>query len=58
MATKQQWKQIKLATSLMIIADESFRSVTDLEILQDYCHGINIKMEKCGGPFEAVKILK
>jgi L-alanine-DL-glutamate epimerase-like enolase superfamily enzyme len=43
---------------MTIIADESFASFDDLESVLKYSHGINIKMEKCGGPLEAIKTLK
>lgn len=45
-------------SSLPIIADESFKRYSDLNTVKNYFGGINIKLMKCTGLFEAVKIIK
>lgn len=45
-------------TNLPVIADESFKRFSDLEIVKDSFTGINIKLMKCTGLFEAVKIIR
>lgn len=45
-------------STLPIIADESFKRLSDLDTVKDCFSGINIKLMKCTGLFEAVKIIK
>lgn len=45
-------------SSLPIIADESFKRLSDLDTVKNCFNGINIKLMKCTGLFEAVKIIK
>jgi L-Ala-D/L-Glu epimerase len=43
---------------LPIIADESFQRANDLNRLKGYFNGVNIKLMKCTGIFEARKIIE
>ncbi len=45
-------------STLPIIADESFKRLSDLDTVKNCFNGINIKLMKCTGLFEAVKIIK
>lgn len=44
-------------SALPIIADESFKRFSDLVAVKNHFTGINIKLMKCTGIFEAVKII-
>ena len=44
---------LKERSPIPIIADESFQSISDLKKVQDAFDGINIKLMKCGGIFNA-----
>ena len=44
-------------SSLPIIADESARTVKDVLRLRGCVHGINVKLSKCGGLSEALKMI-
>jgi L-alanine-DL-glutamate epimerase-like enolase superfamily enzyme len=41
-----------------VVADESFRSLADLERLSGVVHGVNVKLAKCGGLTPALAILE
>ncbi len=41
-----------------IIADESFQTIEDLDLVTGQFHGINIKLMKCGGIYPAIQIIK
>lgn len=45
-------------SSIPTIADESFKRYTDLSVIKNAFSGINIKLMKCTGLFEAVKIIR
>lgn len=45
-------------SSLPIFADESFQVYADVERLKGVFSGINVKLMKCGGMYEAHRILK
>ncbi len=45
-------------TSLPIILDESVQGLQDVEKVKGYCHGINIKLLKCGGLEPAVAMAR
>ncbi len=49
---------LKEKSLLPIIADEAFQTYDDLEKIKDSYHGINIKLMKCGGINEALKIIQ
>ncbi len=49
---------LKKHTSIPIVADESFQSINDLEEIVTYFDGINIKLMKCGGIYNALKIIE
>lgn len=53
--TDMAW--ITQRSSIPTIADESFKRFTDLENIKGAFSGINIKLMKCTGLFEAVKII-
>lgn len=46
------------ASPLPIIADESFQRLEDLERLRGACTGVNIKLMKCAGLWEARQIIR
>lgn len=46
---------LKQRSPLPLIADESFHSLKDLERCRLGFHGVNIKLVKAGGPFQALK---
>lgn len=45
-------------SSIPIIVDESVRRLDDLASLKGVCNGINIKLMKCAGIFEAVRMIE
>lgn len=45
-------------TSMPIVADESVRVASDVPALAGAFHGINIKLMKCGGLFEALRMIR
>lgn len=49
---------LKEKSPLPIIADESVQTLNDIEKTKDAFHGINIKLMKCGGIREAMKMIK
>jgi L-alanine-DL-glutamate epimerase-like enolase superfamily enzyme len=49
---------VKSNSALPIIADESCQGEEDLEKCKDFFHGINIKLEKCGGITPALRMIK
>lgn len=50
-------KYIRDNSKLPIIADESVKRVEDIPIIADAVDGINIKLVKCGGLLEAMKMI-
>lgn len=40
------------------MADESFSLANDISKVAPICHGINIKMEKTGGPISTLKAIQ
>lgn len=44
-------------TSMILVADESFQGINDIERLQPYYKVINIKLQKCGGITPALRII-
>ena len=50
-------KRLTDLSSLPIIADESARTAKDVLRLRGCVHGINIKLSKCGGLSEALKMI-
>lgn len=58
---KDDWEShawLKARSPIPIIADESFQTYENLEKIVKHFHGINMKIMKCGGISEGVKILK
>jgi L-alanine-DL-glutamate epimerase-like enolase superfamily enzyme len=49
-------QQVKEASPIPIIADESCRIAADVEKLVGCVHGVNIKLAKCGSMWEALRI--
>ncbi len=45
-------------SALPIYLDESIQNSQDFDRLQDCCHGINIKLVKCGGLSPAVELMR
>jgi len=53
----QEWPHLKgKATDVELILDEGVNQVADYDDCAEYIDGVNIKMEKCGGILEAVKL--
>ncbi len=53
----QEWPHLKgKSTDVELVLDEGLNTVQDYEDTAEYIDGINIKMEKCGGILEAVRI--
>jgi L-alanine-DL-glutamate epimerase-like enolase superfamily enzyme len=48
---------VRERSSLPIIVDESSLVATDIPHLAGLCDGINIKLAKCGGPREAIRMV-
>ena len=58
---KENWEGMKLLfaqSSLPLFADESCVKENDVEKCQNYFHGINIKLTKCGGITPARRMIK
>ena len=49
---------LKARSPLPLFADESYRTVADLEIAARGFHGVNVKLVKAGGPSRAVAALR
>ncbi|MEW6412827.1 MAG: enolase C-terminal domain-like protein [Candidatus Zixiibacteriota bacterium] len=53
----QEWPHLKgKATEVELVLDEGLNTSEDYSDMAEYVDGINIKMEKCGGILEAVRI--
>lgn len=48
---------LKENSTIPIIADEAFQSINDLEKIKDSYDGVNIKLMKCGGIYNAFNII-
>lgn len=48
---------LKEKSPLPLIADEAVQTLDDIEKIKDAYHGINIKLTKCGGLKEAMKMI-
>ena len=55
---KSSFKDLYLTSSLPIILDESIQTQNDFDELKDYCHGINVKLMKCGGINPARELMR
>jgi len=49
---------IKERVNIPIIADESVKNSADIDKISDFFDGINIKLMKCGGILEAIKMVR
>ncbi len=49
---------LKEKSPLPLIADESVQGIDDIEKIKDSFHGINIKLMKCGGMREALRMIE
>lgn len=49
---------VKERVSLPLVADESVKNSTSITNIKDYFDGINIKLMKCGGILEAIKMVR
>jgi len=56
-AMKEETKWVTEQSPLFTIADESVKRLSDLEKLEGTFHGINIKLMKCTGLAEAMKMI-
>lgn len=57
-ASEEDMQRIFRNSKLPIIADESCQREADVAVCQNYFHGINVKLCKCGGLTPAVNMLK
>ncbi|HET6505314.1 MAG TPA: dipeptide epimerase [Baekduia sp.] len=48
---------LKARSPVPVYADEACHTLADVGALADRVHGINIKMSKCGGPREALRMI-
>jgi len=51
-------RELKRLTPLPIILDESIINPEDVRRREDQCHGINIKLMKCGGMTRAMQLIE
>ncbi len=49
---------LKQRSALPLFADESVKTDSDIPLLRESFHGINIKLDKCGGLSEALQMIK
>jgi len=53
----KEWKHLKgKSDNIELIADEGINILSDYQEIAEYLDGVNIKMEKCGGILEGMKI--
>ena len=57
-ADVEDMKVLKEKSALPIIADESCKTIADVEVCAEQFHGINIKLMKCGGITPALKMIE
>ena len=55
-AMEKDFAELFKKSSLPIILDESVQGLNELELLSSVCHGINVKLMKCGG-IDAAQLL-
>jgi L-alanine-DL-glutamate epimerase-like enolase superfamily enzyme len=55
---EEDLKKLYAVSPLPIFVDESCFTSADMPGLIDRCHGINIKLNKCGGLTEAIKMIQ
>lgn len=48
-------RRVREASSLPVVLDESCVVAADVPGLAGLCHGVNVKLAKCGGPREALR---
>ncbi len=53
-----EFEHLFRASSLPVILDESLQGLNELEELKGVCHGINVKLVKCGGIEPAVNLVR
>ena len=51
-------RELAASTSIPLIADESVRSADDIPVLEGAYSGINVKLMKCGGIREAIRLIR
>lgn len=51
-------KKLKALSSLPLFADESVKILPDIDTIVGAFDGINIKLDKCGGPLEALDMIR
>ncbi len=54
----KEMPELHSKSSLPIILDESIQNILDLENLHGVCHGINVKLTKCGGINPAMELIR
>jgi len=54
----ETWHWLKERSSLPIFADESVKRLADLPLAKELFHGINIKLMKCTGMYEAFDMMQ
>eukprot|EP01027_Heterolobosea_sp_BB2_P009010 GEZU01013345.1.p1 GENE.GEZU01013345.1~~GEZU01013345.1.p1 ORF type:complete len:346 (-),score=86.29 GEZU01013345.1:19-981(-) len=57
---RQKWLKVKEAyerEGMLLFADESVSTYKDVELLKDFVHGVNVKLEKAGGIREALRAI-
>lgn len=56
-AVLKDYAWLKERSKLPIFADESLMKASDIPVIAPYFHGLNIKLMKCGGVQEAVRMV-
>jgi L-alanine-DL-glutamate epimerase-like enolase superfamily enzyme len=57
-APREDWQWLKARSPLPIMADESYRSASDLPGLLDCFHAVNVKLVKTGGILPSLEALR
>ncbi len=53
-AAEDDYRKLKQTSKIPIFADESLKDQRDLKLIESLFHGINIKLVKCGGLYDAL----
>ncbi len=53
-----EYERLFRQSSLPLILDESVQGLQELEALKNVCHGINVKLVKCGGLEPAMRLVR
>jgi L-alanine-DL-glutamate epimerase-like enolase superfamily enzyme len=54
----KDFEELYRKSPLSIVLDESVQDVRDLEAVRSVCHGVNVKLVKCGGQGPALELIR